>query len=149
MALPQDKRNKIDLRGLRVDDWVLINGKPHQLRNIAAKLQTEDGEFFLNDVKGIKLKPEDIEAAMKRVCAFDSQLRAEASEDGKGGFYIELFVQHEDEHPSIVNKPVRYYHELQHALYEVGIIIGLNYRWAELDKEDAEEVAEGKKEAAE
>lgn len=140
---------KLDLRALRVDDWVLIKGKPYQMRNIAAKVQTEDGEFFLNDVEGIKLKPEDIEAAMKRVCAFDSQLRAEASEDGRNGFYIELFVQHDEELPSVLNKTVRYYNELQHAMYEVGIIIGLNYRWAALDKEDAEEVAEGKKEAAE
>ena len=140
---------KLDLRALRVDDWVLIKGKPYQMRNIAAKVQTEDGEFFLNDVEGIKLKPEDIEAAMKRVCAYDSWLKCDVSEDGRNGFYIELFVQHGDEQPSVVNKPVRYYHELQHALYEVGIIIGLNYHWAARDKEDAEEKAAGEKEAAE
>ena len=139
---------KLDLRALRVDDWVLIKGKPYQMRNIAAKVQTEDGEFFLNDVEGIKLKPEDIEAAMKRVCAYDSALKVDVSEAGRNGFYIELFVQHDEELPAVLNKTVRYYNELQHALYEVGITCGLNYHWASRDKEDAEEKAAGEKEAS-
>lgn len=139
---------KLDLRSLRVDDWVLVNGKPHQLRSITAKIATEDGEFLLSTVEGIKLKMEDIEAAFTRVCAYEPRLKVEVSDAERYGLYVGLFLQRGEEPLRVVNRPVKYYHELQHALYEAGVTCGLNYHWAERDKEDAEAKAEGEKEAS-
>lgn len=148
MALPQDKRNKIDLRGLRFDDWVLLDGRPQQLRSLGSKVVTDEGEFFLNNIKGIKLEDADFESVFARVAKYDRRIQVSVRETPYSKYYLDLLKQPEDGDLVMIGKPVKYYHELQHALQEIGCPLGLNYKWKQYDKEDAEEVAESEKEAS-
>lgn len=148
MALPQDKRNKIDLRGLRVDDWVLLDGRPQQLRSLGSKVVTDDGEYFLNNIKAIKLEDADFESVFPRVSKYDRSVQISVRETPYSKYYLDLIKQPEEGDMVMIGKPVKYYHELQHALQEAGCPLGLNYKWKQYDKEDAEEMAEGKKEGS-
>lgn len=148
MALPQDKRNKIDLRGLRVDDWVLLDGRPQQLRFISSKVVTDDGEYFLNNIKAIKLEDADFESVFPRVSKYDRRIQVSVRETPYSKYYLDLIKQPEEGDMIMIGKPVKYYHELQHVLQEAGCPLGLNYKWKQYDKEDAEEKAAGEKEAS-
>lgn len=148
MALPQDKRNKIDLRGLRVDDWVLVDGRPTQLRSLGSKVLTDEGETFLNAVKGIKVDDADFVSVFTRVSRYDRRIQVNVRETPYNKYYLDLLKQPEDDDIIMIGKPIKYYHELQHALQDAGCVLGLNYRWKQQDKEDAEEMAAGEKEAS-
>jgi hypothetical protein len=148
MALPMDKRNKIDLRGLRVDDWVLIDGRPTQLRALGSKVLTDDGETFINNVKGIKLDDADFESVFTRLRRYDRRIQVSVRETSYNKYYLDLLKQPEDNDIIMIGKPLKYYHELQHALQDGGCILGLNYKWKQQDKEDAEGMGGGEKEAS-
>ena len=148
MALPQDKRNKIDPRALRVDDWVLIDGHPAQIRALSSKVLTDDGETFINNIKGIKLDDADFMSVFTRLRKFDSRMQVNVRETPYNKYYLDLMRQPDDNDIIMIGKPIKYNHELQHALQEAGCPLGLNYKWKQLDKEDAEEQAAGEKEAS-
>lgn len=148
MALPMDKRNKIDPRGLRVDDWVLIDGRPAQLRALGSKVLTDDGETFINNVKGIKLDDADFESVFTRLRKYDRRIQVSVRETPYNKYYLDLIKQPEDNDVIMIGKPLKYYHELQHALQDAGCVLGLNYKWKQQDKEDSEEMTAGEKEAS-
>lgn len=148
MALPMDKRNKLDLRELRVDDWVLIDGRPTQLRALGGKVLTDEGESFLNSVKGIKLEDADFESVFPRVRKYDKGLQLNVRATPYNKYYLDLLKQPPDNDIVMIGKPIKYYHELQHALQDAGCPLGLNYKWKQQDKEDAEEMSAGEKEAS-
>ena len=147
MALSMDKRNKLDSRGLRVDDWVLIDGHPAQIRALSSKVLTDDGEAFINHIKGIKLEDADFMSVFTRLRKFDSRMQVNVRETPYNKYYLDLMRQPDDNDPIMIGKPIKYYHELQHALQEAGCPLGLNYKWKQQDKEDAEEMAASEKEA--
>ena len=147
MALSMDKRNKLDSRGLRVDDWVLIDGHPAQIRALSSKVLTDDGEAFINHIKGIKLEDADFMSVFTRLRKFDSRMQVNVRETPYNKYYLDLMRQPDDNDPIMIGKPIKYYHELQHALQEAGCPLGLNYKWKQQDKEDAEEMTESEKEA--
>ena len=134
-----DNRRKIDIREIRVDDWVLIDGVARQVRSLASKVITDDGEFFLNRIEGIKLTDEDIEIALEKVMKYDRSFQISVRETQYSKYYVDILRQEKGRDMIAISKPVVYYHELQHTLREGGCVLGLNYKWKEYGKEDKED----------
>ena len=125
-----------------------LDGRPIQLRSISSKVITDDGETFLNNVRGIKLDDADFESVFTRVSKYDRRIQVSVRETPYNKYYLDLLKQPEDDDIVMIGKPIKYYHELQHALQDAGCPLGLNYKWKQQDKEDAEEMSAGEKEAS-
>lgn len=129
----------VPIRDLRIDDWVKIDGRPQQVRSFAAKLLTEDGEYFQSQVFGLELDDDDCRIITDKVTKYDVGTRLSFRTTAFSRFYLNIIVQHDGGEMKSIGKPVKYYHEVQHALKEMGCILGLNYTWKEKEKEDNED----------
>lgn len=133
------ERNKnLPVRDLRVGNWVKIDGRPQEIRSFAAKLLTDDGEYFHNAVYGLPLDETDCKLIERAVSRFDKSVNIRI-EPRTHYWVLSIFKQRADGELYSLNKPVRYYHEVQNALIEMAIPQGLNYKWKEREAEDKKE----------
>ena len=65
------KKTIIPVRLLRVGNWVKIEGRPQEIRSFAAKVLTDDGEYFHSDVEGLMLDSKDCEIIERVVHKYD------------------------------------------------------------------------------
>lgn len=134
----EKEKKPIPLRELRIDDWLLIDGRPQQVSSFSAKLFTEDGEYFQSAVYGIELDDDDVRIIADRVCRYNTSIQIGFRQGVYSKYYLDIMNTEEGRDMRAISKPVRYYHEVQHALKEIGCMLGLNYRWKEREKEDNE-----------
>lgn len=132
------ERNKnLPIRDLRVGNWVKIDGRPQEIRSFAAKLLTDDGEYFHNAVYGLTLDETDARLIERAVSRFDRSVNIRL-ENRARYWVLSIFKQRADGELYSLNKPVKYYHEVQNALIEMNISQGLNYKWRDKEAEDKE-----------
>lgn len=133
------ERNKnLPVRDLRVGNWVKIDGRPQEIRSFAAKLLTDDGEYFHNAVYGLPLDETDIKLIERAVTRFDRSVNIRIEPIGRY-WALSIMKHRADGELYAIDKPVRYYHEVQNALIEMDIAQGLNYKWKEKEAEDIKE----------
>ena len=132
------KKTIIPVRLLRVGNWVKIEGRPQEIRSFAAKVLTDDGEYFHSAVEGLMLDSKDCEIIERVVHKYDRGIQISFLPMEKC-YRLDLFRQTDEGLVYSVCKPVKYYHEVQNALIEMEISQGLNYKWKEKEEEDKKE----------
>ena len=142
LKMKKKEKKPIPIRGLMIDDWVMVDGRPQQVTSFAAKLFTDDGEYFQSAVYGIELDDDDARIIVDKVCRYNSNIRIGFRTGAYCEYYLDAMNAEQGRDLKAISKPVRYYHEVQHALREVGCLLGLNYRWKEREKEDKQNVEE-------
>lgn len=139
------KKNKsMPLEELRAYDFVLVGGKINQVVSNVIVASSDAAEPGSGIVAPILLTKEDIESVKKRLKVRYSNVKISYQEEDTG-FYVDVMMTVEGQSRSnFVSKHIDYYHELQHAIAEVGCKAELNYRWREIEEKKKEEKSDGR-----
>lgn len=125
-------------RRLMVDDWLQTkNGKRIQVSRIGARISCTDGvDYMHSQLYPLPLGVEDLETAIVVLKVDKSVHLTYRPLPGKS---IQVIIDWccDDGRSAYLDKPCKYYHELQHLVAEVSLV-GLNYE-KRFQVEDEEE----------
>lgn len=135
------EKKLIDIRHLMIDDWVMYQGVPRQVR-------ANPGRVVLNGLEGTEVQqsnilpcvvtPADLQEIAKRIRKYEGYVmtnRPPCGESRDKALIVDISYQ-ENGSMKYISLPIRFYHELQHALLLIGCPMNVSYYWSHKDTEE-------------
>lgn len=135
------EKQLIDIRHLMIDDWVVYQGVPRQIRSIAGRVILDgvaEGEVQRAKVLPCVVTPADLQEIAKRIRKYEGYVLSvrPPREDSRDKALIVDISYQENGSMKYISLPIRFYHELQHALLLIGCPMNVSYYWSHKDTEE-------------
>lgn len=128
------KNIDIDIRHLMIDDWVLYDGRPCQIRTVSSGVGVEPGgEVESKKIYPLPINENDIKEISKRIKRIEGYVISCRQDGTTGKLIVDLSRQIVGEPMIYLSRPIQYYHQLQHLIHESDCPLLINYYWTHED----------------
>lgn len=137
----RNEKQILDIRHLMIDDWVMYQGEPRQIRSVAGRVVldgVEEGEVQRAKILPCVVTPSDLQEIAKRIRKYEGYVLTcrQPREDARIKAPIVDISHQENGSMKYISLPILYYHELQHALLLIGCPMNISYFWSHKDTEE-------------